>query len=124
MKHLNANLDNVTNVELKEAATGSIRFLGVDGSGDIVEATLPPNSGGGSVTFFANNNEIQETDGYYFEAPAGSYTSDCWRVGSTVRLTSTYANSGLPFTSFKAVGNVPSVHPVNVGSGICVSTVY
>ena len=90
MKHLNANLDNVTNVELKETATGSIRFLGVDGSGDIVQATLPPGGGGGAQIFTAQN-EIQENEGYYFEATASSFTTPCWRVGTEVILTSTYA---------------------------------
>ena len=36
MKHLNANLDNITNVELKSTADGTIQPIGVDSLNDIV----------------------------------------------------------------------------------------
>ena len=36
MKHLNANLDSITNVELKGTANGTIRPIGVDSGDDIV----------------------------------------------------------------------------------------
>ena len=36
MKHLNANLDSITNVELKSTANGTIRPIGVDSGDDIV----------------------------------------------------------------------------------------
>ena len=36
MKHLNANLDNITNVELKSTANGTIQPIGVDSLNDIV----------------------------------------------------------------------------------------
>ena len=89
MKHLNANLDNVTNVELKEDSTGQIRILGVDGDNDIVEATLPTTVTGGSVTNFNNNNSIVQGQGFYFDAPNAEFDSRCWRTGTIVTLEST-----------------------------------
>ena len=90
MKHLNPNLDNVTNVELKQDPTGAVKFIGVDGNNDIVEATLPSSVLGDSVNSFPENNRIFEGRDFYFDGAIGDFTSDCWREGATVTLTSTY----------------------------------
>ena len=87
MKHLNANLDNVTNVELKETATGAVRFIGVDGTGDIVQAELPPNTGGGTIIIQPQTKtEIERGNGYYFDADVAMVDSACWRVGNMFTL--------------------------------------
>ena len=89
MKHLNANLDNVTNVELKDTPTGDIRFLGVDSDGDIVESLLPTSIGGGTLTTESGTRTITEGESFYFDAPRAEYDSACWRAGTNVVLTTT-----------------------------------
>ena len=94
MKHLNANLDNVTNVELKETATGGTRIIGVDSTGDIVEVTLPASTGGGGSVNVSLPNQIERGESFYFEGVIADFDSACWAEGATVTLTTDATNHG------------------------------
>ena len=89
MKHLNANLDNVTNVELKVVPTGGIRAIGVDADGDIVEASASSNSDG-SIDILSSVHTIvmsaDGTTGYYFDGNETDFDPNCWAMGSEVIL--------------------------------------
>ena len=94
MKHLNANLDNVTNVDLKENATGGTRIIGVDSTGDIVEVTLPASTGGGGSVNVSLPNQIERGESFYFEGAIADFDSACWTEGATVTLTTDATNHG------------------------------
>ena len=51
MKHLNANLDSITNVETNKTPNGAVRAIGVDSVNDIVAIPGIEHGSGGSTTF-------------------------------------------------------------------------
>ena len=86
MKHLNANLDNITNVETDKTPVGAIRAIGVDSENDIVltgSTSTDDGSGGGSdldasdcVIYTTYDTDIHFQDNTGATYPKGANTAD------------------------------------------------
>ena len=88
MKHLNPDLDNITTVDLKNIANGTVRYIGVDSDDQIVMAPRPSNGSEFTVDNTPPNPVIVEGGAFYFDTDAIALDRlPCYEVGDQVVLT-------------------------------------